>query len=271
MKIFKDKHTLQKEILKTKGISFVPTMGGLHEGHISLIKQSKKTKLKTLVSIFVNPKQFNKKSDFKSYPRNTKKDIKQLKKLKINYLYIPTFKDIYGFKPKKKVFLDKFSKKLCGKFRKGHFEGVLNVVNRFIEIIKPRYIFLGKKDYQQIYLIKKHIEIRNIRSKIIECKTIREKNGIACSSRNSSLNKNQMKIASNIFYYLNNIKKKIKNNYSLFNVNKIKKDLIYLGASKIDYLENYNIRSFKKIKKPNKKFNLFFAYYIKNTRLIDNI
>ena len=271
MKIFKDKHTLQKEILKTKGISFVPTMGGLHEGHISLIKQSKKTKLKTLVSIFVNPKQFDKDSDFKSYPRNIKKDIKQLKKLKINYLYIPTFKDMYGFKPKKKVFLDKFSKKLCGKFRKGHFEGVLNVVNRFIEIIKPRYIILGKKDYQQIYLIKKHIEIRNIRSKIIECNTIREKNGIACSSRNFSLNKDQMKIASNIFYYLSDIKKKIKNNYSLFNVNKIKKDLIYLGATKIDYLENYNIRSFKKIKRPNKKFNLFFAYYIKNIRLIDNI
>ena len=116
MKIFKDKHTLQKEILKTKGISFVPTMGGLHKGHFSLIRQSKKFKLKTLVSIYVNPKQFNKKSDFRSYPRNTKKDIKQLKKLKIDYLYIPTFKDIYGFNPKKKVFLDKFSKKLCGKF-----------------------------------------------------------------------------------------------------------------------------------------------------------
>ena len=108
MKIFKDKHTLQKEISKTKGISFVPTMGGLHKGHISLIKQSKKFKLKTLVSIFVNPKQFNKKSDFRSYPRNTKKDLKQLKKLKINYLYIPSYKDIYGFKPKEKVFLDKF-------------------------------------------------------------------------------------------------------------------------------------------------------------------
>ena len=271
MKIFKDKHTLQKEILKTKGISFVPTMGGLHEGHISLIKQSKKTKLKTLVSIFVNPKQFNKKSDFKSYPRNTKKDIKQLKKLKINYLYIPTFKDMYGFKPKKKIFLDKFSKKLCGKFRKGHFEGVLNVVNRFIEIIKPRYIYLGKKDYQQLYLIKKHIEKRQIKSKIIECKTIRENNGIAFSSRNSNLNKNQIKIASNIFHYLSNLKKKIIKNYNLFNENKIKKDLINLGASKIDYLENYNIKSFKKIKKSNKKFKLFFAYYIKNTRLIDNI
>ena len=271
MKIFKDKHTLQKEILKTKGISFVPTMGALHKGHISLIKHSKKSKFKTLVSIFVNPKQFNKKSDFRSYPRNTKKDIKLLKKLKIDYLYIPTFKDIYGIKPKNKVFLDKSSKKLCGKFRKGHFEGVLNVVNRFIEIIKPRYIFLGKKDYQQLYLIKKHIEKRKIKSKIIECNTIRENNGIACSSRNSNLNKNQMKIASNIFFYLCSLKKKIIKNYNLFNENKIKKDLINLGASKIDYLENYNIKSFKKIKKSNKKFKLFFAYYIKNTRLIDNI
>ena len=271
MKIFKDKHALQKEILKTKGISFVPTMGGIHKGHISLIKQSKKSKFKTLVSIFVNPKQFNKKSDFRAYPRNTKADIKKLKKLKVNYLYIPTVRDIYGFKPKKRVFLDAFSKELCGKFRKGHFEGVLNVVNRFIEIIKPKYIFLGKKDYQQLYLIKKHVEKRKIKSQIIGCKIIRENNGIACSSRNSNLNKDQIKIASNIYYYLNNLKKKIKKNYTLFDKNLIKKDLINLGASKIDYLENYNIRSFKKIKKPNKKFNLFFAYYIKNTRLIDNI
>jgi len=271
MKIFKDKHTLQKEILKTKGISFIPTMGGLHKGHISLIKQSKKSKLKTLVSIFVNPKQFNKKSDFRSYPRNTKKDIKLLKKLKINYLYIPTFKDIYGFQTKNKVFLDKSSKKLCGKFRKGHFEGVLNVVNRFLEIIKPKYIYLGKKDYQQLYLIKKHIEKKKIKSKIIECKTIRENNGIACSSRNSNLKKNQMKIASDIFYYFNILKKKIKKNYNLLKINKIKDDLINLGADKIDYIENYNLKSFKKVRKPYKKFNLFFAYYIKNIRLIDNI
>ena len=271
MKIFKDKHILQKEISKTKGISFVPTMGGLHKGHISLIKQSKKSKFKTLVSIFVNPKQFNKKSDFRSYPRNTKKDIILLKKLKIDYLYIPTFKDIYGFRTKNKVFLDKSSKELCGKFRKGHFEGVLNVVNRFIEIIKPKCIFLGKKDYQQLYLIKRHIEKRKIKSKIIKCKTIRENNGVACSSRNSNLSESQMKIASNIFYYLRNLKRKIKKNYSLFEVNKIKKELIKLGANKIDYLENYNTKSFKKIKKSNEEYNLFFAYYIKKVRLIDNI
>ena len=271
MKIFKDKHNLQKEILKTNGISFVPTMGGLHKGHISLIKRSKKFKLKTLVSIFINPKQFSKKSDFKSYPRNTKKDINHLKKLKINYLYIPTIKDIYGFKPKKKVYLDKFSRRLCGKFRKGHFEGVLDVVNRFIEIIKPRYIFLGKKDYQQLYLIKRHIEKRRIKSKIIECKTIRENNGIACSSRNLNLNRNQRKIASNIYYYLYSLKKKIRKKYNFFDINKIKQDLINLGVSKIDYIENYNIKSFKKFKKHNKKFNIFIAYYIKNIRLIDNI
>ena len=122
-----------------------------------------------------------------------------------------------------------------------------------------------------MYLIKKHIEKRKIKSKIIECKTIRENNGVAFSTRNSNLNKNQMKIASNIYYYLYNLKKKIKKNYNLFNLNKIKKDLIDLGASKIDYLENYNIKNFKKIKKQNKKFNLFIAYYIKNIRLIDNI
>ena len=99
---------------------------------------------------------------------------------------------------KEKVFLDKFSNKLCGRFRQGHFQGVLNVVNRFLEIIKPRYIYLGKKDYQQLYLIKKHIEKRKIKSKIIECKTIRENNGVALSTRNSNLNGNQMKIASNL-------------------------------------------------------------------------
>ena len=191
--------------------------------------------------------------------------------MKVNYLYIPTIKDIYGFKPVEKVFLDKFSKKLCGRFRKGHFEGVLNVVNRFIEIIKPRYIFLGKKDYQQMYLIKEHIKKRKIKSKVIECETIRENNGVACSSRNFNLNKNQIRIASDVYHYLFNLKKKIKKNYSFFNTNKIKKDLINLGASKIDYLENYNIKSFKKIKRRSKKFNLFIAYYIKNIRLIDNI
>ena len=104
MKIFKNRQSLQKEIYSNNSISFVPTMGGLHKGHISLVKKSKKYKQKTLVSIFVNPKQFNKKKDYNSYPRKLNKDIKLLKRLKIDYLYIPSHKDIYGFKTKKKSF-----------------------------------------------------------------------------------------------------------------------------------------------------------------------
>ena len=267
MKIFKDRKNLQREILYTKGISFVPTMGGLHNGHISLIKKSKKTKLKTLVSIFVNPKQFNEKKDFKSYPRNQKKDLKLLKNLKVDYLYLPTIKDIYSFEPKNKVFLDKFSKQLCGKYRKGHFPGVLNVVNRFLDIIKPKKLFMGKKDYQQLYLVKKHIIKRKIKTKIIECETKREKNGVACSTRNLNLNLKYKKIASRIYFYL----KKVKYKFNYYNPNLLKKEIIKLGADRIDYVEFYNIKNFKKSKKSNKNIRIFIAYYLNKVRLIDNI
>ncbi len=267
MKIFKDRKNLQREISSTKAISFVPTMGGLHEGHISLIKKSKKTKHKTLVSIFVNPKQFNEKKDFKSYPRNQKKDLKILKNLKVDYLYLPSIKDIYGFKPKKKVFLDKFSKQLCGKYRKGHFPGVLNVVNRFLDIIKPKKLFMGKKDYQQLYLIKKHVVKRKINTKIVECETIREKNGVACSSRNYRLNLRDKKVASKIYFYF----KKIKQKFNYYNPNLLKKEIIKLGADKIDYIQFYNIKDFKRSKKFNKYTRIFIAYYLNKVRLIDNI
>ena len=157
MKIFKNKQILQSEILEDIDISFVPTMGGLHQGHLSLIKKAKNYKCKILVTIFINPKQFNKVSDFKNYPSNVSDDIKKLKKLKVDYLYLPSYKEVYGFKTVNKIFLNKFSSKLCGKHRKGHFEGVLNVINRFLEIIKLKYIYLGQKDFQQLILIKKHI------------------------------------------------------------------------------------------------------------------
>ena len=175
MKIFKNKLILQKEISKDNCLSFVPTMGGLHRGHLSLIKKAKKYKCKICVSIFINPTQFNKKNDYKDYPRNIKSDIKKLKKLKVNYLYLPTYTNIYSFKTKNKIYIDKFSKQLCGKFRKGHFEGVINVVNRFLEIIKPKYIYLGIKDFQQLTLIERHIKKNKINTKVIKFKTIREK------------------------------------------------------------------------------------------------
>ena len=267
MKIFKDKHSLRKEILN-KSISFIPTMGSLHDGHIALIKKSKKNKKKTLVSIFVNPKQFNKKSDFRTYPRNKQKDIKILKRLNVNYLYMPSINDIYNFKPKNKIFLHRFSRKLCGKYRKDHFKGVINVMNRLIEIIKPKNIFMGKKDYQQLFLVKKLIAKNKIDTKIIECNTIREKNGVAFSSRNSLLNSYDIQTASNIYKFINKIKKK----FNYYNLNFLKNKIIKLGARKVDYIENYNVKqNFKKSKKYNKNCKIFIAYYIKNVRLIDNI
>ena len=271
MKIFKSKHKLQKEISNIKNLSFVPTMGGLHRGHIALIKRSQTYKGKTLVSIFVNPKQFNDKKDFLNYPRNQKKDIKILKQLNVDLVYLPSFKDIFSFKVKKKIFLDNFSKKLCGKSRKGHFKGVLNIVNRFLELIKPKYIFLGLKDFQQSFLISKHILKRKIQTKIIHCKTIREKNGVACSTRNKNLSKSQFETASKVIRYLKDKKKTIKNSFSSFNFIKIKKDLMKLGVTKIDYVEIFNLKNMKKPKNKRDKFKIFIAFYLNKTRLIDNI
>ncbi len=270
MKIFKNKYKLQNQILNIKNISFVPTMGGLHKGHISLIKKAKILKGKTLVSIFVNPKQFNEKKDFFNYPRSLKKDLRILKKLKVNFVYIPNSKDIFSFKPKNKIFLDKFSKKLCGKTRKGHFEGVLDIVNRFLEIIKPKYIFLGNKDFQQSYLIYMHIFKRNIKTKIIHCKTIREKSGLAFSTRNKNLDNHLLNIASNVVKYLKNQKKLIKKKFNKRHLLKLKKNLLNLGVSKIDYLELYNLKTLKPPKNKRDKFNIFFALYFKKIRLIDN-
>lgn len=266
MKIFKNKQKLKQAILNEKNISFVPTMGGFHLGHISLIKKSRSLKGKVLVSIFVNPKQFNKKSDFVNYPRNLKKDLSLLKKIKVDYVYIPSQTDIFSFETKNKVFLDNFSRKLCGGFRKGHFEGVLNVVNRFLEIIKPKHIILGKKDYQQLYLISKHILRRKIPTKVISFKTIRECGGIACSSRNQLLKQKHLEIASKVYKYLKRVKKK-----SSIKINQVKKNILNFGVEKIDYIEVLNVRTLKKSFKLSKNSKIFIAYHLNKVRLIDNI
>ena len=171
MKIFKNKEQLKHEIGNKKSVSFVPTMGGLHKGHISLIKTAKKYSKETLVSIYVNPKQFNKKEDYKNYPRNLTKDLKILRKLKVNYIYLPTYKDLFKFKPSHKIYLHKFANKLCGKYRKGNFKRVLDVVKRFLEIIRNTYLLLCLKDFQQLILIKKHRIKHKIVNQITKCKT----------------------------------------------------------------------------------------------------
>ena len=269
MKTLLNNIDLNEALFGISNIGFVPTMGSLHNGHISLIKKSLKLSNKTIVSIFVNPKQFNNKDDYKRYPRNIKKDLKILKRLKVDFAYLPEIKDIYNSLNKFKVKLCKKDKILCAKYRKGHFEGVIDVMTRLTEIINPSKIFMGEKDLQQLLLVKRYVE-KNFKSKIISCKTIRNKNKLALSSRNILLNKNNISKAGKVARNLIIFKKKISKKKNL-------KDLIFMKKNelkkkydiKIDYLE---LRNTKNLRSTNriKNAKIFIAYYINKVRLIDN-
>ena len=269
MKIFLNKKELIKIIKKEKKLGFVPTMGALHKGHISLIQKSNTHCNKTLVSIFINEQQFNSKTDYKKYPRTFKKDINLLKKNKVDYLYMPTSKEIYPSGYNKKIKISNFEKQLCGKFRPNHFKGVVDVVERFIDIIKPMRIYFGEKDLQQLLIIKDYFKKNKIKTRIIGCKTIRENNGIAYSSRNFFLSLAEKKTASKIYKILIKKKNNLINKKST--LDNIKKDIYKLNVRKIDYIKIFDINKIIKPYKKEKKIKIFIAYYLGKTRLIDNI
>ena len=267
MKILLNKEDLFEALKNATNLGFVPTMGSLHKGHVSLIKRSKKECIKTIVSIFVNPTQFNSKKDYKKYPRNIKKDLSVLRKLKIDFVFIPDKKDIYDFKRENKIKILKKDKILCAKFRKGHFEGVIDVMDRLIKIVKPKKIFMGEKDFQQLYLIKNYI---GKKIKVISCKTIRDNQKLALSSRNNRLDYEGLKIARSIsknIYNLKKILKKEKDTQKILSTKK--KNLDSLKNIKIEYLELRNKFTLKKTNKL-KNSKIFIAYYINDIRLIDN-
>ena len=269
MKILLNNSDLNEALYNVSNLGFVPTMGSLHYGHISLIKKSLKECKKTIVSIFINPTQFNNKYDYKRYPRNNKNDLSILKKLNVDFLYLPKKRDVYNYKRKSLIKINSNDRILCARFRKGHFEGVLDVMERLTKIIKPQKIYMGEKDFQQLYLVKKYIK-KKYKSRIISCKTVRDKNKIALSSRNLLLNKKELLKAGEIAKDLISFKKNLikKKNLNVFLSNK-KKELIELYNIKVDYLELRNIFNLKNSSKL-KNSKLFFAYYINNVRLIDN-
>ena len=271
MKLIKTLTDLNKAINKGNKLGFVPTMGSLHKGHEALIKNSQKKCEKTLVTIFVNPAQFNSKKDYNVYPRNLNKDLKLLRKLKVDYVFLPTIDQIFDDKNLPKILLNKSQKILCAKFRKGHFEGVLDVLNRFVKLISPKSIFMGEKDYQQFFLVKKFIE-KNHKTKVFVCKTIRDTNMIALSSRNSLLNKNNLNTLKLITNELFNLKKIIYLNRQKSKeiINRHKKNLVKKYKVKIDYIECRNIINLS-TNISTHSFKLFIAYYLNNVRLIDNI
>jgi len=269
MKIIRSKIKLKKLIKNEKNLGFVPTMGAFHPGHLSLIKKSIIQCNKTLVSIYINKPQFNKKNDYFRYPRNLKKDILKIKNLKVDYLFLPTDREIYPDGENKKIHINKFKNQLCGKSRPGHFEAVVDVVERFLNISKPKRIYLGEKDMQQFKILEDYIRKKFKKTEIVCCKTIRENNGLACSSRNILLSQNQKNVGSRVYKFIKENKKKILK--KIIPIPSLKKIFFSFGVNKIDYIKVVNINKILEHNKREKKYKIFIAYYLKSVRLIDNI
>jgi pantoate--beta-alanine ligase len=270
MKILLNNEELKKELINNHNLGFVPTMGSIHKGHEYLIMKCRKECKKTLISIFINPTQFNNIKDLKNYPQNIKKDLSILKKLKVDYVFLPNVKDIYAFKRKEKIRLNKRDLVLCARYRRGHFVGVLDVMDRLTKLIAPNKIYMGEKDFQQYYFVKKFLE-HKYKTKVIKCNTIRSFNMVALSSRNLLLDQKNILKAGRIIKELIKLKKIIPKNtkinqYLLYK----KKDLVKKYKIKIEYLE---LRSVKDLKKSNtfKNSKIFIAYYLNKIRLIDNL
>ena len=269
MIIFKSINKLNKYTENIDNIGFVPTMGSIHNGHGSLIKKSKKICKKTLVSIYVNPKQFNNKKDFINYPRNINKDIRILKKLKVDYVLLPKYSDVYGNKENRSIKIPRINKILCAKYRPGHFEGVLRVINQYLIKLNVTKIFLGEKDYQQLKIISNYVRKR-FDIKIVACKTIRHKNTFPLSSRNQLLIKKDLNKLSEIFKILKSFKLRLKKNFKFKNKILDIKNLISKMGVKLEYLELRHKHTLSKnCNKSN--FKIFISYYYKNIRFIDNI
>ncbi len=266
-----------KIIEKSRPIALIPTMGNLHEGHLSLVKQSKDLKLSSVVSIFVNPLQFGPKEDFSEYPRTVDTDIDKLLKEKCDFLFLPDKEELLKGIKKIKAPL---SNHLCGKNRPGHFDGVITIVNRFLEIIKPEFCFFGQKDFQQQLIIKQHLKKCNFSTKLILGPTIRDSHGLALSSRNNYLTNSQRKEAAQIFKFLNELsnllkKEEPKNNQEVFFiVSKLCKEFkekLEQRKFKVDYLEILNAKNLKELKKGDLDLLIAVAVIFKGVRLIDNL
>ena len=269
MKILLRNNDLNEALFGLSNIGFVPTMGSLHEGHISLIKKSIRYCNKTIVSIFVNPTQFNNKTDFSSYPKTIDDDIVKLKKIGCDLLFLPEIQEIYHGDLLKQNIVKNFRGILCDKYRPGHFDGVTTVVDIFFSIIKPNASYFGEKDFQQIKIIQELVKIKNHNIKIVSCPSIRDDRGMSLSSRNSKFTNDQSKIfnqlGSKIYEFINLCKKKSTN----INLDNFKKQILENSINKIDYIEIRNENNLE-ITDVSSKARLFIALYIGEIRIIDN-
>jgi pantoate--beta-alanine ligase len=278
MKILKKINEVRDEIKKLKKenkiIGFVPTMGYLHEGHISLIKKAKEECDYVVVSIFVNPTQFCPGEDFDRYPRDIERDIKILENEKVDLLFNPDIEEMYKKDNKTWVIVDEISDIYEGKFRPGHFKGVCTVVIKLFNIVQPDKAYFGWKDFQQLIIIKKMVEDLNIPVEIIGCPTIREEDGLAASSRNVYLNEEERKKALCLYKALKKIEEMIKKEkiYECEILIKEGREIIESEEGvEIQYLDIVSMDNMKKLEKIEGKAVIIGAIKIGNVRLIDNL
>ena len=273
MKILENKTELQeflKEIpQKGKKIGLIPTMGSIHQGHLSLIKTCQELGYFSLVTIFVNPTQFNDFNDFDMYPRNINKDKKSLESVNTDLLFFPATKDLYpgGIKSEKTV--HEYRNILCDINRPDHFDGVTTVVNSLFDLIKPEHVFFGEKDFQQLKIIQKMLEINKSSIIMHPCPSIRMSNGISYSSRYKKFSISEEKIFNDVAKTLMRSISDLRKNFNIKVIEDLKKKLIENGLKKIDYLEIKNgINLLPAFEKNNSR--LFVAFYIGKIRIIDN-
>ena len=276
MIIFKEHKELKKYLAKLNNslIGFVPTMGALHQGHISLIKKSNKSCNITICSIYVNPTQFNNTDDFLNYPKTIKDDIKILQDNNCDILYCPENTDLYkaNEKPNKYNFN---GIELCleGEHRPGHFDGVATIVEKLLNIINPQKIFFGEKDLQQLMIIKTLVKQKNILTEVIGCPTVREENGLAKSSRNQHLSKIDREYCGIIYKELLNFKKLLKKMDLSDLKNQIITNITNSKKIRIEYLELIKLDTFQSVTTHhhNIKYAVCIAVSVSGIRLIDNI
>ncbi|APD07131.1 pantoate--beta-alanine ligase (AMP-forming) [Flavobacteriaceae bacterium UJ101] len=277
MKVFRSEKELKSTLLLTKEskkrIGFVPTMGALHEGHISLIEKAKKECDEVICSVFVNPTQFDNKDDLIKYPITIEEDLKLLEKASCDIVFVPSVKEMYprGAESKKYDF-GGIEKEMEGAFRIGHFDGVGTIVHRFFDIIKPDKAFFGEKDFQQLQIIKKLVEIEKLPIEIIGCPIFREQDGLAMSSRNRRLTIEMRNEAPIIYRILKEVQYKITKE-SISDIEHFVKQSFNESALDLEYFLISDIQTLKptQVIDKNKKYRAFVAAFANDIRLIDNI
>lgn len=268
-------HT-QKELVETlkklTNIAFVPTMGNLHDGHVKLIEEALKKTKYVVVSIFINPLQFNSKDDFKNYPRTLDEDLLMLQKLDVPFVFVPSKEDIIDSSQTIEIHLSDIANDLCGRFRPGHFNGVATIVCKLFNLIQPELAFFGRKDFQQLFLIKELVKQLNYPIHIIAIDTVRHKDGLAKSSRNNLLSKEDRKKAPQLFELMNAMKEKVmQKKLSFKEIESDAERLLNDSGWIVDYLA---IRSAQSLKTPvhnEKQMVILGAATLGSVRLIDNI